>query len=190
MSLKDNVNYIKEEISTEEQFLEGFVKFERIYKKYKFIIISSVALLVIGVAGSAIKDYIDNDTKQKANIAYNKLLVNSNDTASLAILKDSNEKLYNIFMAMTKQDGATVDTPYLKELTEYSTALEKSDMATLNSLTLNQEFILSEYALINKALLQTKNGEYKEAKATLSLISKESPVSQIADSLKHHLVTK
>lgn len=190
MSLKDNVNYIKEEISTEEQFLEGFVKFERIYKKYKFIIISTIALVVIGVVGTSVKSYIDNDTKQKANAAYNKLLVDPSDTTSLAILKESNEKLYNIFMAMNRKEGAKVDTPYLKELAQYINALEKSDMATLNSLTLNQEFILSEYALINKALVQTKEGKYKEAKETLKLVSKDSAAVQIADSLKHYLITK
>ena len=34
MSLKDDVKYIKDEISTEEQFLEKYVKVEQFYRKY------------------------------------------------------------------------------------------------------------------------------------------------------------
>ena len=39
MSLKENVSYIKDEISTEEQFFENFFKIEKFYKKYKKIIL-------------------------------------------------------------------------------------------------------------------------------------------------------
>ncbi len=33
MSLKENVDYVKDELNTEEKFLESFVKVERFYKK-------------------------------------------------------------------------------------------------------------------------------------------------------------
>ena len=79
---------------------------------------------------------------------------------------------------------------FLKELSQYEIAIKKSDMNSLNSLAMNQDFILKEYALFNKALLETKNKEYKKAKVTLAMISKDSAVSKIANSLKHYLVTK
>ena len=36
MSLKENVDFIKKEINTEEEFLVGFVKLERLYKNINF----------------------------------------------------------------------------------------------------------------------------------------------------------
>ena len=39
MSIKDDVNYIKNELSSEEKFLESFVKTERFFKKYKKLIV-------------------------------------------------------------------------------------------------------------------------------------------------------
>ncbi len=37
MSLKENMDFVKEELNSEEKFLEGFVKLERFFKKYKLI---------------------------------------------------------------------------------------------------------------------------------------------------------
>ena len=35
MSIKDDVNYLKNELNNEEKLLENFVKLERFFKKYK-----------------------------------------------------------------------------------------------------------------------------------------------------------
>jgi hypothetical protein len=191
MSLKENVDYVKNEINTEEKFLESFVRLEGVFKKYKFMIISIIAISIIAVAGSLIQNYIDNDTKLKANIAYNTLQENPNDSSALAILKETNKDLYDIVIFLnSKKENSNIEVMFLKELSQYEIAIKKSDMNSLNSLAMNQDFILKEYALFNKALLETKNKEYKKAKVTLAMISKDSAVSKIANSLKHYLVTK
>jgi len=187
MSLKENVDYIKQEIGTEEKFLEGFVKFERIYKKYKFAIIASSISIVLLVAGVYTKDYLDSANKLKANEAYNKLISDPTNTVALATLKDTNIKLYNI---VTSNSESKIEMSYLKELAQYSKAIEKSNVKALDSLIMNPEFILKEYAMFNKALLQAKNGDYKASKETLKLISKDSQVAKLSDSLKHYLITK
>ncbi len=187
MSLKENVDYIKQEIGTEEKFLEGFVKFERIYKKYKFVIISSCVSIALLVVGVYTKDYLDNENKLKANEAYNKLLSDPANTVALATLKDTNIELYNI---VTSKGESKVQMPYLKELAAYSKAMEESNIKALDTLIMNPEFILKEYAIFNKALLQAKNGDYVSAKETLKLISKDSQVAKLSDSLKHYLITK
>jgi hypothetical protein len=160
MSLKENVNFIKKEINTEEEFLVGFVKLERLYKKYKFLIILIVVLSVSGFIGIKINDYINQQSSIKANIAYDKLLKNPNDTKALAVLKDTNIKLYNIIVFLNSNKETTnINSLFFKDLSEYIVALNKSDIIKLNSLTLNQNFILKEYAILNKAFLETKNKE-------------------------------
>ena len=51
MAIKDDIDSIKEELNTQEQFLENIIKSERFFKKYKKIIIGALALGVIGAAG-------------------------------------------------------------------------------------------------------------------------------------------
>jgi predicted negative regulator of RcsB-dependent stress response len=191
MSLKENVDFIKKEINTEEEFLVGFVKLERLYKKYKFLIILIVVLSVGGFIGIKINDYFNQQANIKANIAYDKLLKNPNDTKALAVLKDTNIKLYNIMVFLNSNKETTnINSLFFKDLSEYIVALNKSDITKLNSLTLKQNFILKEYAILNKAFLETQNKEYNKAKRTLKGISISSPVSKLANSLRHYLVTK
>ena len=58
MALKEEIEYIKQEISTEEKFFESFFKLEKFYKKHKIKIISIIGLVIITVAGYGINDYL------------------------------------------------------------------------------------------------------------------------------------
>ena len=51
MAIKDDIDSIKEELNTQEQFLENIIKSERFFKKYKKIIIGAVVLGIVGSAG-------------------------------------------------------------------------------------------------------------------------------------------
>ena len=74
MSLKENVDYIKEEISNEEKFFESFFKVEKFYKKYKFIIIALVVLVLGYFITTNILSYVKEQNAIAANKAYNTLL--------------------------------------------------------------------------------------------------------------------
>ena len=47
MSLKDNIEMVKEELNSEEKFFERSVITERFVKKYKNAIIASVVVIVL-----------------------------------------------------------------------------------------------------------------------------------------------
>ena len=55
---------------------------------------------------------------------------------------------------------------------------------------MQNDFLLKEFAIFNKALIQTQNGKFEDAKATLQLIPSDSQVSELVNVLKHYLVTK
>ena len=61
MAIKDDIDSIKEELNTQEQFLENIIKSERFFKKYKKIIIAVAVLGVVGTAGY----YINGVLKEK-----------------------------------------------------------------------------------------------------------------------------
>lgn len=189
MSLKENVDYVKDELSSEEKFLEGFVKVERFYKKNRLIIILAIIVVVSIIAGAYITKSIQATNKLEANIAFNKILENPKDTQALDTLKQNNEQLFQL--AKYIQDkNYDIQVKYLKELVEYKKALEKNDVKKLNSISMQNDFLLKEFAIFNKALILTNEGKYEDAKATLKLIPSNSKVNDLVNVLKHYLVTK
>ncbi|XOB62576.1 hypothetical protein ACMC56_01935 [Campylobacterota bacterium DY0563] len=193
MSLKDNVNYVKEEISSEEKFLESFVKVERFYKKNKIVIISVVVIIIALVIGLFVTKSIKESNKLDANIALNKVLDNPKDSEALNILKDKNKNLYEIAQYLnSKKEGKVVDVDvkFLKDLTTYQKALEEKSVEKLNSVSMQNDFLLKEFAIFNRALMLAENGKYQEAKNTLKMIQSDSKVNDLVNILKHYLATK
>ena len=193
MSIKENVDYIKEELSSQEKFLENFVKGERFYKKYKTLIFAFIAIVILGGIGLVIKNNIDESNKLKANIAFNKVLQNSTDTQALEELKNTNEKLYEValFLQAKKENKAVdINIPLLKELSKYQVALANKNVDELTNLSMQNDFLLKEFAIFNKALLLSNEGKYDDAKSTLKLIPQTSKAFELANLLNHYLLTK
>jgi len=194
MSLKENVDYIKQEISTEEQFFESFFKVEKIYKKYKLLIIGTVIAILGYFIGSAINDYVKEQNAIAANEAYNILIKNPNDKSALHqqnILKEKNKKLLQIALYKNSKDFTLKnDVIYLNQIALFNTAIKNNNIKALNTLILDSKFVLRDYAIFNKALIQSNNGEFKKAKATLNNIKDNSQVTTLSNLLKHYLLTK
>ena len=192
MSIKDNVDYVKNEFTSEEKFIENFVKSERFFKKYKNFIIAFFVILVVGSIGYVIKNSIAESNKLDSNIALNKYLETKDENA-LKTLKDKNENLYNIALLLNaKKDNKIleVNLPILKELSKYQIALENKDLNELNNLSVQNDFLLKEFAIFNKALILTNDGKYEEAKNLLKQIPQTSKVNDLSNLLNHYLLTK
>ncbi|MDN5047922.1 tetratricopeptide repeat protein [Aliarcobacter butzleri] len=192
MSLKEDVGYIKNELSSEEKFIENFVKGERFFKKYKTLIIAVVVILIIGLIGFTIKKSMDNSNKHDANIALSQFLENGDEKA-LETLKNKNEKLYEVALFLqAKKDNKipSIELPLLKELVKFQTATASNNIDELNSLSMQNDFLLKEFALFNKALILVNEGKYEEAKKELSQISQTSKAYELATLLNHYLLTK
>ena len=193
MSIKENVDYVKTELSSEEKFLESFVKSERFFKKYKTLIFAFVVVIIVGIIGFFIKENMAQSNKLKANIAFNQVLENSNNAQALATLKDKNPQLYDIALylqAKKEAKVAQISVPLLKELSKYQTALANKNISELDNLSMQNDFLLKEFAIFNKALLLTNEGKFNEAKTTLALIPQNSKAFELAKLLNHYLLTK
>lgn len=192
MSLKEDVNYVKNELSNEEKLLENFVKSERFFKKYKTLIFAFVVIIIIGSIGVMIKNNIDESNKLEANIALNNYL-NAGDKTALDSLKGINKELYEIALyleAKKDNNSAQINIPMLKQLQEFQQANSTNNVETLNNLSLQNDFLLKEFAIFNKALILTNQGKYEEAKKALNLIPQTSKAYELANLLNHYLLTK
>ena len=193
MSMKENVDFVKDELNSEEKFLESVVKVESFYKRYKALIIGLVSIGIIAAIAIGINSYNNERNKTASNIAFDKVIANPKDTQALDTLKETNNKLYEVAMYLqAKKDGNYPETniPYLKELSEYQKALISNDATKLNELSMKSDFLLKEFAIFNKALLLANEGKYKEAKVALTLIQKSSKASELSTLLEHYLLTK
>lgn len=179
-------------MSSEEKFIENFVKGERFFKKYKTLIIAVVVILIIGLIGFTVKKSMDNSNKHDANIALSQFLENGDEKA-LETLKNKNEKLYEVALFLqAKKDNKipSIELPLLKELVKFQTATASNNIEELNSLSMQNDFLLKEFALFNKALILVNQGKYEEAKKELSQISQTSKAYELATLLNHYLLTK
>ena len=193
MSIKENVDYVKTGLSSEEKFLESFVKSERFFKKYKTLIFAFVIIIIVAIIGFFTKENLAQSNKFKANIAFNQVLENSNNAQALATLKDKNPQLYDIALylqAKKEAKVAQISVPLLKELSKYQTALANKNISELDNLSMQNDFLLKEFAIFNKALLLTNEGKFNEAKTTLALIPQTSKAFELAKLLNHYLITK
>ncbi len=188
MSMKENLDFVKDELNSEEKFLESFVKLERFYKKNKILILALAGIVVVSFVGINVKNYLDEQNTIKANMAYEKLIKNLDDKQALEELKKLDEKLYDVALYLKKDEKTKA--LYLKELLEYEKAVNAKDLSKLNDLAQKDTFLLKEFALFNKAVVLIQNSKYEEAQTTLDLIKKESKAYELAKLLKHHLLTK
>ncbi|MDX4025327.1 hypothetical protein Q6A73_01770 [Aliarcobacter skirrowii] len=192
MSIKDDVNYLKNELNNEEKLLENFVKLERFFKKYKKIIYVLILLTIITPIAIFTKNKIDQSNLYKANIALNNYL-EQGDESSLEYLKNKNQSLYEVALFLTAKKELSeinISSKYLKELLEYQIAAKEMNFDKLDALRKNDDFLIKDYAILHEAIILVNQEEYEKAKAILEEINQDSKVYELAILLKHNLVTK
>ena len=192
MSIKDDVNYIKNELSSEEKFLESFVKTERFFKKYKKLIVVLIITVIVGSIAFLVKTKLDEKNLYEANIALSSFLKNGNQN-SLDELKEKNRDLYEVALYLDAKNefkNADINLKYLKELLDFQVALLNSNQSELDLVSKKADFLLKDYAIFNQALILVNNQKYAEAREILGKISQDSRAFELATLLKHYLVTK
>lgn len=189
MGLKENIKAVKEEISTEEQFLEGMIKSERFFNRNKKYIISALVLLALGAGGYAINDVMASQRLKVSNAAYQALLKDANNSAALEILKAKNPKLYAMYTfetALAKGDiealtqvSLSKDNPILADLATYQ-------LSQLDANKSPKGELLSGMVLLQEGYELLKEKKVEEARLKFAQIETNSPLKQIAKNLEHY----
>lgn len=189
MALKENIEAIKQEIGTEEQFLEGIIKSERFFKKYKKRIIS-VAVVAVLVGGAYATINILNENRlQASNEAYNKLLKDPSDNVAKTVLKEKNERLYNFYRF--QQALESNDIAVLKELAQYKEDPIISDLASYQlssneGKSATKSELLSGFIALQEGYELLKKDKINEAKLKFAQIDLNSPLKNVSNNLEHY----
>ncbi len=199
LGTKENIEYIKKELSSEEKFLESIIKAEKFYKKYKKPLIGLAAaavILALGYVGWQMKAEHDLEV---SNRAYTALLQNPQDKEALEILKSKNPKLYQLYLyqrALKNKDVKTLEKLaqsgdyILQDLSRYHIGVIKKEEKMLSGYALQKDAVLRDYAVLDSSYLDYEKGEIGKAHKRLDGVDKNSPAYALSLLLRHYGVAK
>lgn len=187
MRLKDNLKAVKNELNTEEQFIENFIKGERFIRKYKFYISAVVIILVAWFTGNFIISKINDYKTKEANEIYANLIQDPSNKNLLEKLKNKNTNLYAIFLLKENINDFN-NTALQNELKQiYSNAQTNTLLKNIIALSLGDKSIfLKNYDKLLEAYKLLEQNKIEEANVLLSQIKENSSLNQIAKNLKHY----
>jgi len=195
VSLKENIEMVKSELNSEEQFFEKAVQTERFVKKYKKPLIGIVSAAIIAIAIGTVYDITMQNKIDQSNAALNVLMSDADDAEAQKQLKELNPKLYDVWslsQALKTKDQDALRTLQsskalvVADLAQYELAAIQEDPAALEGYAQKSDALLKDLAQIEAAVLLMNSGDAKAAHAKLAMIDINSPVYQLAQSLAHY----
>ncbi len=202
MNLKENMEHIKKEVSSEEIFLKGILKAERWYLRFKTPIIFIVLILVFGFLGYQFSLWYKEKQMQTNYAIYQDLLKDPNNQEKRNALKNSNSPLYDIILlseSLQKNDLETLkklhksQDGYIAMIAQYQSASLSKEQDSLNNILENnttQVNALKEFLIFQKAFLLLKENKIEDAHALLAQIPIDSPIKGIARFFEHYGITQ
>jgi len=195
LNLKENMQALKEELSSEEKFFESAVRTERFVKKYQKPMVVSVIVLLLGLGGGVAYQMVHDAKVERANAALNTLLMNPMDQNALKELSSQGGSLYELYSlskALRENDLKTLETlkgassSEVADIASYESAVLSNNDKALDAYTKKQGSIYQELAVIELAVLSIQKGDSKAAHASLALIKEDSVVYPMAQMLRHY----
>lgn len=195
MSLKENMEALKEELSSEEKFFESAVRTERFVKRYQKPLMALVAASLLAVGGAIGYQAYTDAKLESSNTAFNLLLVNPADTQAEQTLKNDNPELYDLWKlsrGIAQNDVSILEGLKNSEafgvadIASYEAAAIKGDTQSLEQYTKKQGALYKDLALLELAVAAIEKGDVASAHQKIALISEDSPLYQVAAALSHY----
>ncbi|MDA7816581.1 hypothetical protein N9A28_00135 [Sulfurimonas sp.] len=192
LSLKENIDMVKDELNSEEKFFEKAVITEKFVKKYKNLMIAGVAGVVFLVTANLIYDASESTRITDANSALSSLMSDSLNKDALDKLKSSSQTLYDVWIysqAVVNKDLESMKsikdskTTMVSDLASYELAKSSEE---LDEYALKQSAVYADLALVQSAIMLMSDNKIDDARGKLSSISSTSPLHKIANSLLHY----
>jgi len=195
LSLKQDIEMVKEELNSEEKFFEKAVITEKFVKKYKNYMIAAVVAVVVLVSTNIGYTINEQNRLDAANQALVHLNSDPSNTAVIGELKNLSPALYDAWQysqAIVKKDIVSLKnlksskSVLINNLASYGVASESKDLSALDAYAQQQNAIYKDLAQVQAAVLLIKSAKINEAHEKLSMISIDSPLAQVANALMHY----
>ena len=195
MSLKTDIEMVKEELSSEEKFFEKAVVTEKFVKKYKNSLIGSVVVIVLLVAGNIAYTISEQNRVTEVNTILLELQAKGANTATQSRLESLSPILYDVWLyskAIVNNDMSSLKmlksskSLLIEDLASYELAQQEGSLTALNNYGSKNEAIYSDLAKVEAAVLLMNEKKINAAHTKLSQISLTSPLAQVAKTLMHY----
>jgi len=195
LSLKQDIDMVKEELNSEEKFFEKAVMTEKFVKKYKNVMIASVVAVVVLVAANITYEINKQNTMDAANLTLLELQKNPSNETALARLETLSPELHDVWLysqAIADADVKTLEklksskAMLVSDLSTYEVATAAKDEKALNDYAMKQDAIYKDLAVIQSAVILINSGKTEQAREKLALVPLDSSLSQLAKALMHY----
>lgn len=195
MSLKTDIEMVKEELTSEEKFFEKAVVTERFVKKYKNVMIGGVVAITLFVAGNIAYGINKQNTIDNANATLAQLQNGKSNAATVARLATLSPALSDVWLyseALVKKDMASLEkltdskTILIGDLATYEIAQNSKDIAKLDKYDAKSDAIYADLSRMQSAVILMNENKIDEAHKKLSMINLDSPLAQVASALMHY----
>lgn len=195
VSIKEQMEYAKEELTQDEKLLAGLIKAERFYKRNKTMVLALVAILVLGGVGYGVMGYLKEQKLLKANEAFLALKADPTDKKALETLKRENPalaELVSVDRAIREGDTKTLERlesskdPVVADLASYHLGVLEKRADMLKNYRMKSGALLKDFALFDEAYLLMKEDKVAEARERLAMITENSPLKPVAKMLGHY----
>jgi hypothetical protein len=189
LNIKDSIDEVKKELSSDEQMLASAFKIERFYKRNKIAILSLVTIVILFFGGRGVMSVMEEMKLNSANDAFITLTKDENSTEALATLKEKNPKLFELYSYKKAVENRDIER--LKSLAnsknEFISDMSSYHLSVIEGKESNSE-LYREIATLNSAYIFMKNGKMDDAKNQLDLIDEQSAVYNISTFIKHYTI--
>ncbi|EDZ61379.1 hypothetical protein SMGD1_2439 [Sulfurimonas gotlandica GD1] len=195
MSIKNNIEMVREELNSEEKFFEKAVITEKFIKKYKNLMIGAVVVLVVLVGANVAYSINKQSQITAANVALLTLSEDATNSEALLTLKSISPELYDVWVysnAVAKKDMITMkeltnsSAIMVGDLAKYELAQDTKNAASLDAYASKQDAVYRDLALVQSAIILMSNSQIQKAHEKLSQISPQSSLNKIANALLHY----
>jgi len=189
VSIKDDVKYVKTELSGDEKVLESAFKLESLYKKYKFVIWGAAAAVLLFFIAQTVMESMKQSKLEDANSAFLTLQEKPDDAEALKVLKTKNPALFELytFSEAAKKNDADALKALTSSKNEVIADASKYTAAAIAKHPVDSQ-LYKELALLEEAYLAIKSGDMKSAKAKLELIDERSSLQMLTQLLEHSMI--
>lgn len=180
MSIKDGVKYVQEELSGDEKILEGALKIETLYKKYRLTIWGVVIVALLFVVANSVINVLKENRLEKANEAFLILQENPQDKDALQALMENNPNLYALLALQDPKKSDTISSNnhwLVSDVVGYTKAA--------NNQEIGDSKLFGELAQLATAKKAIMDGDLNQASMVLRSIDENSPAIGIAQLLQH-----
>ncbi|MDY0232655.1 MAG: hypothetical protein RBS11_01365 [Sulfurimonas sp.] len=195
MSLKNDIEMVREKLNSEEKFFEKAVITERFVKKYKKFLIGGLVAIVVVVAANIAYDINKESKVREVNIALAILGEDAENSEALSTIKNISPALHDAWIysnAVVKKDIQSMkkltssSSVMVADLASYEVAQESKDAKLLDDYASKKDAVYKDLALVQSAIIYMSNSDIQKAHERLAKISSESSLKNIANALMHY----